>query len=104
MSRDFPPSKHAQPVHSSPIGYLQVLENAMFLTLFQTAFIHCCFLMCGVLMCADVKHSLFLTLIQGYGDMQGHPPIEHAWLINKAHFEKRKDNNSSNAMQDANIK
>ena len=101
--RDFPPSKHAQPVHSSPIGYLQVLENAMFLTLFQSPFIHCCFLMCGVLMCADVKHSLFLTLIQGRGDMQGHPPIEHTWLIEKGHFAKRKKRSYTNSMPRDNI-
>ena len=30
LSRDCPPSKHARPVHNSPIGYLQVFENAMF--------------------------------------------------------------------------
>ena len=65
---------------------------------------HCCSLKCGVLMCADVKHSLFLVSIQGHGDMQGHPPIEHAWLIDKAHFAKRKKSNSTNAMPHANIK
>ena len=55
-------------------------------------------------MCADVQHSLFLAPIQGYGDIQDHPPIEHAWLIEKSQFAKRKHNSSANAMQDANIK
>ena len=61
-------------------------------------------LTCGVLMCADVKHSLFLTLIQGHGDMQGHPPIEHAWLIEKGHFAKRKKHSYTNSMPRDNIK
>ena len=67
-------------------------------------FMHCCSLMCGVLICVDMKHSLFLVQIQGHGDMQGHPPIEHAWLIDKAHFAKRKQISFTNAMPHANIK
>ena len=94
LSRDFPPSKHARPIHNSLIGYLQVLENDMFWTLCQMPFMHCCSLMCGVLICVDMQHSLFLVQIQGHGDMQGHPPIEHAWLTDKAHFAKRKQRNS----------
>ena len=55
-------------------------------------------------MSADVQHSLFLVPIQGHGDMQGHPPIEHAWFIDKALFAKIKKSISTNAMPHANIK
>ena len=65
---------------------------------------HCFSLTCGVLMCVDLQHSPFLPPIQGHGDMQFHPPIEHAWLIEKAHFAKRKQSISTNAMPHANIK
>ena len=91
-------------IDNSPIGYLQVLENVMFWTLCQLPFMHCFSLKCGVLMCEYVQHSLFLAPIQGHGDMQGHPPIEHAWLIDKSHFAKRKQSRSTNAMPHANIK
>lgn len=37
-------------------------------------------------------------------DMQCHPPIEHAWFIDKDHFAKRKKSSSTNPMPHANIK
>ena len=91
-------------IDNSPIGYLQVLENVMFWTLCQLPFMHCFSLKCGVFMCEYVQHSLFLVPIQGHEDMQGHPPIEHSWLIEKGHFAKTKKHSYTNPIPCDHIK